>query len=118
MRALTARIRLARREFEEAIYADEVNENLIEERARAVTAAEAARLRLRAETELSIRRVLTPEQWAIFRDLRRRAAEEAVRRNQMPDRQPRPARQRLRDRAQPPPADAPPPPPPAGRSEI
>lgn len=113
-RALGQRLRIARREFEEAIYADEINEGLIEERARAVAEAEAARLRLRAQTELRIRRVLTPEQWNTFRELRRRAADQVQRQSAPPTTNPwaRPLRERLRERLQgQPPAAAPPRPP-------
>jgi len=48
-------------------------ESVIEERAREVGVALAAVMRLRALTELKIRRVLTPEQLATFRELQNRA---------------------------------------------
>jgi Spy/CpxP family protein refolding chaperone len=72
-RELTRRVRLARRALEEAIYADGLDESVIEQRARALTDAQAALLRLRMTTELKVRRVLTPEQLRAFRELRRQA---------------------------------------------
>jgi Spy/CpxP family protein refolding chaperone len=72
-RELTRRVRLARRALDEAIYSDAAEESLVEQRARELAAAHAALLRLRAATELKVRRVLTPEQLQTFRDLRRRA---------------------------------------------
>jgi Spy/CpxP family protein refolding chaperone len=72
-RELTRRMRLARRALEEAIYSDADNEALIEQRARALADAQAALVRLRAMTELKVRRVLTPEQLQSFRNLRLQA---------------------------------------------
>jgi Spy/CpxP family protein refolding chaperone len=74
-RLIGQRIRHARRVLEEAIYSPAVDEQAVEERAREVAAGETARVRLRAQTELRIRRLLTPEQLDVFRELRRRAAE-------------------------------------------
>ncbi|HEX8116691.1 MAG TPA: periplasmic heavy metal sensor [Pyrinomonadaceae bacterium] len=73
VRAQTRRVRLARRALDEAIYADAVDENLVEQRARELSAAQSALIRLRAATELKIRRVLTAEQLQLFRALRREA---------------------------------------------
>lgn len=72
-RELTRRVRLARRALDDAIYSDAVDEALVEQRARALADAQAALVRLRAETELKVRRVLTPEQLQSFRELRREA---------------------------------------------
>jgi Spy/CpxP family protein refolding chaperone len=71
--ALTRRLNQARRALDESIYADTADETLIEQRAREVAEAQAALVRLRAQTELRVRRVLTPEQLQTFRDLRIRA---------------------------------------------
>jgi Spy/CpxP family protein refolding chaperone len=73
LRAHTRRVRLARRALDEAIYADGVDDALIEQRARELSAAQSALVRLRAATELKVRRVLTDEQLRLFRDLRRQA---------------------------------------------
>jgi Spy/CpxP family protein refolding chaperone len=79
-RALGMRLRQARRALDEAIYADNPDDRVIEERVREVGAAQAAVLRMRALTELKIRRVLSPEQLQAFRRLqsrpRRRQQEE------------------------------------------
>jgi Spy/CpxP family protein refolding chaperone len=72
-RELTRRVRQARRALDEAIYADTVDEALVEQRTRALSEAQAAALRLRAATELKVRGVLTPEQLRAFRQLRRQA---------------------------------------------
>lgn len=66
------RLRSAQRALDEAIYAENPSEAVIEERARELAAAQAASARLRALTELSIRRVLTPEQLGTLRSLRQR----------------------------------------------
>lgn len=73
LRAHTRRVRLARRALDEAIYADAVDEALVEQRARELSAAQTALVRLRSTTELKVRRVLTDEQLRLFRDLRRQA---------------------------------------------
>jgi Spy/CpxP family protein refolding chaperone len=67
------RLRRARRALEEAIYAQNADDSVIEARSREVAEAEAARARSRAEAELKVRRVLKPEQLGTFRELRRRA---------------------------------------------
>jgi Spy/CpxP family protein refolding chaperone len=96
-RELTRRVRLARRSLDEAIYSDAVEEPLVEQRARELAAAQAALMRLRAATELKVRRVLTAEQLRTFRELRRQAA----RRQQL--------QRRLRGaRREPPPGEMPP----------
>ena len=73
--ALGRRLNQARKALDAAIYADNVeDEAVIEERAREVASALSAVLRMRALTELRVRRVLTPEQLNLFRQLRREAA--------------------------------------------
>lgn len=73
LRAHTRRVRLARRALDEAIYADAVDEALVEQCSRELSAAQTALVGLRASTELKVRRVLTAEQLRLFRDLRRQA---------------------------------------------
>ena len=97
-RELTRRVRLARRALDEAIYSDAVQESLVEQRTRELSAAQAALVRLRAATELKVRRVLTAEQLQTFRELRRQAA-----RRQLMQRRLRGAPQQ-----QPPPGETPP----------
>jgi Spy/CpxP family protein refolding chaperone len=72
----TQRLNRARRALDEAIYSDTVDEALIEQRARDVAEAQAALVRLRAQTELRVRRVLTTEQLQTFRQLRQQARRE------------------------------------------
>lgn len=78
LRAHTRRVRLARRALDEAIYSDSVDEALVEQRSRELTAAQSALVRLRAATELKIRRILTDEQLRLFRNLRRQAQRRQV----------------------------------------
>jgi len=72
-RALTRRLNGARRALDEAVFSDEADEATVEQRARELSDAQAAVVRLRALTELRVRRVLTPEQLQTFRGLRREA---------------------------------------------
>lgn len=72
VRTLGTRLRQARRALDEAIYADNPDERVIEERVRELGAAQAAVMRLRAFTELKIRRVLSTEQLNAFRQLQSR----------------------------------------------
>jgi Spy/CpxP family protein refolding chaperone len=109
-RELTRRVRLARRALDEAIYSDAVEDALVEQRARELSAAQASLVRLRAATELKVRRVLTPEQLQTFRDLRRRAQ-----RRQSLQRRLRGAARRPPPGEAPPDADDPADPPPARR---
>jgi Spy/CpxP family protein refolding chaperone len=71
-RLLGMRLRQARRALDEAIYADNPDDRLIEERVRELGAAQVAVLRMRAFTELKIRRVLSAEQLNTFRQLQSR----------------------------------------------
>jgi Spy/CpxP family protein refolding chaperone len=89
-RELTRRVRLARRALDEAIYADAVDEALVEQRTRALSEAQAAALRLRAATELKVRSVLTPEQLRAFRQLRRQAQRQQLLRRRLRGEQPPP----------------------------
>ena len=70
-RLLGMRLRRARRALDEAIYADNPDDGVIEERVRELGAAQSAVSRMRAFTELKIRRVLSPEQLDAFRQLQR-----------------------------------------------
>lgn len=64
------RLNQALRALDEAIYSDNATEAVIEQRAREVAEAQVAQVRLRAMTELNIRRVLTPDQLSTFRKIR------------------------------------------------
>ncbi|HEY0407434.1 MAG TPA: Spy/CpxP family protein refolding chaperone [Pyrinomonadaceae bacterium] len=90
----TQRLRNAQQALDAAIYSDETSEPVVEERARELAAAQTAMIRLRAMTELSIRRVLTAEQLGTLRGLRLRQAERRRLEREMMQQQLR----RLRDR--------------------
>jgi Spy/CpxP family protein refolding chaperone len=72
-RALLRRINQARRALNEAIYSGRADDALVGERARELAEAQAAATRMRAQVELSIRRVLTDEQLGRLRELRQQA---------------------------------------------
>ncbi|HEX8175415.1 MAG TPA: Spy/CpxP family protein refolding chaperone [Pyrinomonadaceae bacterium] len=72
-RQIGQRIRAARMALDRAIYLENADETVVEQRARQLAEAQAAQVRLQAFVELSVRRVLTPEQLQTFRDLRMRA---------------------------------------------
>lgn len=76
----TARQRLAqaRRALDEAIYSDDTSDDLVNQRTREVVEAQASEVRLRARTELGIRRVLTPQQLGTFRTIRQQRMREAL----------------------------------------
>lgn len=61
--------------LEQALDADILDETLIEQRLKEAATAQVASIRMRIQTELSIRRVLNPEQIATLRSLRQQARE-------------------------------------------
>jgi uncharacterized membrane protein len=71
--ATNQRLRQARLALDQALDADPVDENLVEQRVNDLATAQAAQLRMRIQTELQIRRELRPEQLATLRRLRLRA---------------------------------------------
>lgn len=72
------RLRQARRALNQAIYAENPEQNIVSERARDVATAQESLTRLNAQTELKVRQLLTPEQLKRFRELRRRQREERI----------------------------------------
>lgn len=74
-RTLAQRMRLAQRNLDRAIYFEDADETIVEQRARELAEAQVAVARMRALTELKIRRVLTPEQLNAYRQLRQRFGE-------------------------------------------
>jgi Spy/CpxP family protein refolding chaperone len=64
------RLREANVALDQALDAEPIDENLIEQRINEVSAAQAAQLRMRIHTEMKIRRILRPEQLATLRRLR------------------------------------------------
>ncbi len=73
MRLSRQRMLQATRALDEAIYADSVSEAEVETRAHDMSSAQSEVVRLRALTELRIRRVLTPEQLNTLRAIREEA---------------------------------------------
>jgi Spy/CpxP family protein refolding chaperone len=71
MDAATLRLREANRALDEAIYADNLDEALVQIRLKDLQAAQAEVARLRFTGELQIRRILTPDQLTRFRELRK-----------------------------------------------
>ncbi|QYO65583.1 Spy/CpxP family protein refolding chaperone [Leptolyngbya sp. 7M] len=83
--AAQERLRNAIRSLDQAIYADEVDDILIETRMVEMQTAQAEIARINFENELAVRKILTPEQLTKFRELRRRAnqmRDEIIRRRQ------------------------------------
>lgn len=72
-RQIGQRIRAARVALDRAIYVENADETVVEQRARELAEAQSAQVRLQALAELSVRRILTPEQLQTFRNLRLRA---------------------------------------------
>jgi len=72
MQTAQKRLREANRALDASIYADQVNENDFEARVKDVQTAQAEVARVRFTSELAVRRVLTPEQLALFREIRQK----------------------------------------------
>ena len=70
MEGAQRRFRDANRKLDEAIYADHLDETVINERIREVQLSQADLVKLRSTNELSIRKILTPGQLNRFRRLR------------------------------------------------
>lgn len=72
MTAAQSRLREANRQLDQAIYADIIDEAAISARTLEAQEAQSDLIRLRSEGELAIRKVLTPDQLRVFRELRER----------------------------------------------
>lgn len=72
MDAAQRRFRQANRRLDESIYADQLVEAEVQERIKEVQLSQAELIRLRSMSELSIRKILTPDQLNKFRRLRQR----------------------------------------------
>ncbi len=75
MEAAQLRFREANRRLDEAIYADQLNETEVQDRIKEVQESQSELIRMRSMSELTIRKVLTPEQLTRFRRLRQRYEE-------------------------------------------
>ena len=72
LEAAQQRLREANRLLDEAIYADQLNEADVHDRLKEVQLSQAELIRLRSMSELSIRKILTPDQLVLFRRMRQR----------------------------------------------
>ena len=97
MDAAQKRLREANRDLDIAIYSDTVSEEVFQVKLRAFQEAQGEVTRLRFQNELTIRKLLTPEQLNLFREIRRRFA---AARDFMQQRQQQ-RRKRMQDGAQP-----------------
>lgn len=75
-RQVAQRIRAARIALDRAIYVENADEAVVEQRSRELAEAQGAQIRLQAMTELGVRKILTPEQLQTFLSLRARAENE------------------------------------------
>jgi Spy/CpxP family protein refolding chaperone len=73
--AIGQRLRETNRALQDALEVDRPDEALVEQRLHDLASAQAAQMRMRVMTEVRIRRVLTPEQQALLRNMRIRAGE-------------------------------------------
>ncbi|MDM7920696.1 MAG: periplasmic heavy metal sensor [Pyrinomonadaceae bacterium] len=69
------RVREANRELDQAIYSEKVEDSVVEEKLKAFQGAQAEASRLRFNSELALRKILTSEQLVKFVAIRRRFAE-------------------------------------------
>jgi Spy/CpxP family protein refolding chaperone len=74
MDAAMVRVRNANRALDEVIYADNLDEAAFQANLKEVQLAQAEAAKLRYLNELGLRKILTPEQLARFRELRQRFA--------------------------------------------
>ena len=97
MEAAQKRLREANRELDNAIYSDSLSDETFQSKLHAFQEAQGEVTRLRFQNELSIRKILTPEQLTLFRELRRRFsnARDFIQERQLQ------RRRRMQDRMQP-----------------
>ncbi|HKR02967.1 MAG TPA: Spy/CpxP family protein refolding chaperone [Pyrinomonadaceae bacterium] len=94
MQAARQRLNQAQRALDQAIYSDDANEAMVEQRTKELLEAQAIEVRVRARTELGIRRVLTPEQLNTFRMIRQERIRAAQQRRRLENGNQRPLRNR------------------------
>lgn len=70
--AAQIKLREATNALDEAIYADDLTPEIFQARLKEVQLAQAELSRVRYQNEVAVRRILTPEQLVMFRDLRRK----------------------------------------------
>lgn len=84
MRAAQEKVTEARRNLDMAIYSENTNEATVKQKLKEFQDAQAEIARIRALTEFSIRKILTPEQLIRFRELRQRFEQMRRERQQNP----------------------------------
>src|SRR5690242_2106209 len=84
MEAALARLKAANQALDEAIYADSLDETGFQAKLKELHAAQAEVAKLRFTSELEIRKVLTPDQLARFRELRQQFQQAAKDANDRP----------------------------------
>lgn len=94
-RASQQKVAEARFNLDQAIYAEPADESVVQTRLREFQSAQAEIAKIRAHTEFSIRKVLTPEQLLRFRELRQTF--EQFKRERQENDQPLRMRNRLRN---------------------
>lgn len=75
MREAQERLREANRNLDQAVYADATSDAEIQARLKELQSAHAEIIKIKSVTELAVRKILTPEQLAKFRDVRRQFIE-------------------------------------------
>ncbi|CAN5726280.1 hypothetical protein BH20ACI4_BH20ACI4_00870 [soil metagenome] len=108
LRAAQEKVGEARRNLDQAIYSEKLDEATVKQKLKEFQDAQAEIARIRAVTEFSIRKILTPEQLVRFRELRQsfeQIRRERQQQNQNPlrMRQMRRNQNRNNERQQPPP---------------
>ena len=101
LRAANQRLREANRSLDTAVYSDVADEADIQNKIKEVHAAHSAMIKLRADTEFAVRKVLTPAQLSKFREIRQQSILEReklprLRNNQRMNNLNRPLNNRLR----------------------
>ncbi len=76
LREAQKRLREARNDLDQAIYADDSDETQVRAKLKTVHIAQAEVVKLRSTTEFAVRKVLTPEQLVKFREVRQRFMEQ------------------------------------------
>lgn len=87
MQEAQRRWRLANRDLDLAVYADDSTDERVKELTKAAQLAQAELLKERTLTEYLIRKVLTPEQLVKFRNLRQQLIQDRIDRRNNPNRQ-------------------------------
>lgn len=70
------KLREANRRLDQAVYAENADENEVQARIKDVHAAQLEVLKLRTQAEFAVRKILTPEQLTRFREIRRQFNEQ------------------------------------------